>query len=315
MRAEIFKGRRYRIADVAFDATGQRFASASEDGMVRIWATETGQLRAILKGHTRAVQTVVFDPVKPECCLSAGSDGTIRCWHLPPGNFQQSSVQSSEIWSAGEAAHPQKINCLVYSADGQFLASGSRDKTIKLWQGGVLKTTLTGHTLGVNAIAFHPKLPILASGSNDSTVRIWSLHSGTTLLILRQHTQPVQTLAFSPQGDWLATAGTDRSIQIWDTQTWRLCQTLAGHTWPVSGLAWVPIPQHHATVPALLLSTSWDTKIKVWHPSTGQELGVWQVDDQAIQCLAVAPTQDWLATGSQAGEVRRWPLATFLTHL
>jgi WD40 repeat protein len=315
MTAAIFKGRRYPVGSVTFNATGQRFASACEDGMVRIWNTETGQLQSILKGHTKAVQTVVFDPSKPDCCLSGGADGTIRCWQISADDAPPVSAQSTEIQLDNGPAHPNKITTLAFTANGQMLASGSMDKTIKLWQAGALETTLVGHTLAVKTLAFHPSLPILASGGDDSTVRIWSIHSGTNLLILRQHTQAVQTLVFSPQGDLLATAGADRTIQIWDTQSWQLRQTLAGHSWPVSGLAWVPIPERHGGVSALLLSASWDTKIKVWHPHSGQELGVWQVEQEPILCLAMAPTQDWLATGNRLGEVRRWPLATFLARL
>jgi WD40 repeat protein len=68
---------------------------------------------------------------------------------------------------------------VAFSPDGKYLASGSRDNTVKLWSVESQKevTTLLGHSDYVNSVAFSPDGKYLASGSRDETVKLWSIES------------------------------------------------------------------------------------------------------------------------------------------
>jgi WD40 repeat protein len=73
--------------------------------------------------------------------------------------------------------HSEQVNSVAFSPDGKYLASGSRDKTIKLWDVETQREvkTLQGHSWSVTSVAFSPDGKHIASGSWDSTVKVWSV--------------------------------------------------------------------------------------------------------------------------------------------
>ena len=97
------------------------------------------------------------------------------------------------------------VESIAFSPDGRFLASGSSDGTVKIWNlaNGAELRTLTGHTDIVTAVAFSPNGQLLATASRDKTVRLWNPGTGKKLW-----GQPGQeSVAFSPDGSLLATGG------------------------------------------------------------------------------------------------------------
>ncbi len=69
------------------------------------------------------------------------------------------------------------MSCLAITPDGKYIVSGSRDKTIKIWEflSGQLIRTLTGHEHWVLSVAISPNGKYIASGSLDQTIKIWDL--------------------------------------------------------------------------------------------------------------------------------------------
>jgi WD40 repeat protein len=106
---------------------------------------------------------------------------------------------------------------VAISPDGRLLASGSADKSIKLWSlpEGVLLKTLTGHTDYVRAVAISPDGRLLASGSDDRAIKLWSLPDGALLKTLAGHTDYVYAVAISPDGRLLASGSGDKTVKLW----------------------------------------------------------------------------------------------------
>lgn len=97
-----------------------------------------------------------------------------------------------------------------------YLASGSRDKTIKLWEvkSGRCLITLVGHDNWVTDLAFHPSGKYLFSVSDDKSLRIWDLHQGRcTKKMLDIHSHFVTSVAIKLKT--VVTASVDQTVKVW----------------------------------------------------------------------------------------------------
>ena len=106
--------------------------------------------------------------------------------------------------------------------------SGSRDKTIQLWDaetGEMLQPPLEGHEGEVLAVAFSPDGKHIVSGSSDNTIRLWDAKTGEMLQPpLEGHKSWVQAVAFSPDGKHIMSGSSDDTIRLWDAETREMLQ-------------------------------------------------------------------------------------------
>src|SRR5207253_3018564 len=104
--------------------------------------------------------------------------------------------------------------------DSKTLASGSNDKTVRVWDllhPSAAPTVLQGHEDVVNSVAFSLDGKTLASGSNDKTVRLWELgRLNAAPTVLSGNGAAVYSVASSPDSKTLASAGGDRAMRLWD---------------------------------------------------------------------------------------------------
>jgi DNA-binding beta-propeller fold protein YncE len=128
-------------------------------------------------------------------------------------------VADIDISEPIEFAEP--IQSVAYSPDGQLLAAGAIDGSIRLWDTdnpGVELFSIPGHTNRVRSVAFSPDGSWLASGSDDTSVLVWSTADPTGLPeILFGHEDWVRSVAFSPDSQLLASGSDDYSVRLWDT--------------------------------------------------------------------------------------------------
>ena len=214
---------------VAFSPDGSTLASGSWNKTVHLWDVISGQLKAVLTGHSERVHSVAFSP--DSNILASGSlDKTVRLWNVV-----------SEQPIAILIGHTDNVLSVAFSPDGSTLASGSDDRTVRLWDvaSGQLKATLTGHTKRINSVSFSPDSLTLASGGGK-TVYLWDVASGQRKTRLIGHADSVRSIMFSPDGSTLASGSDDRTVRLWDIASRQLKATLIGHTDRVTSVSFSP---------------------------------------------------------------------------
>ncbi|GAX41443.1 protein kinase [Tolypothrix sp. NIES-4075] len=201
--------------------------------------------------------------------------------------------------------HSDEVNSLAFSSDGITLASGSDDKTIKIWNLNNKKEirTFKGHSNFVYSVAISPDGQILVSGSKDKTIKIWSLKTGQLINTLNGHKDFVDSVAISPDGQTIASGSYDHTIKLWNLKTLQLIRTFEGHSAQVLSVAISPDNQ-------ILISGSKDKTIKMWNLNTGQEIRTIQAHSGDVNAIAISSRGDMFASASDDKTVKVWDLNT-----
>jgi WD40 repeat protein len=250
-----------------------------------------------------------------------------------------SYAQSKPLIKWMRGGHAGRVLSVACSPDGQMIASGSADGTIKIWRAsdGTLIRTLVGHLSAVNGVAFSNDGTLLVSGSSDVTTRIWRVSDGRLLhtMTIQWWTQ-VRSVAFSPTNSTLAASAVEGEIVLWDALTGNYTQYFS-HGAIVDCIAFAPSGNLIASGGrngkiriwdivnrslvaeldnvqrvsglafspngSLLISVSTPGQLRIWDLSDGQLLSTTSISDTWL-CLAVSPTGNLLAIGGSSGTIR-----------
>jgi serine/threonine protein kinase len=249
------------VRAIATSPNGQILASCSNDKTIKFWEWESGELLQTLTGHSDWVRSVALSP-DGYLLASSSQDKTIRIWRVTTGEPLKTLI-GHRHWVTDVSFQPEKPQVWEKHATlrqefGRTIVSGSRDKTIRIWneETGKVRLVLEGHTAPVNAIALTPDGKTLVSCSDDTTIKLWDLATGKLLHTFSEHKSAVNSLAVSADGKTLVSGSHDRTVKLWNLETATLLHTVAHASWVWS----VAIsPDGRAIV-----SGCWDGTVSIW---------------------------------------------------
>lgn len=235
--------------------------------------------------------------------------------------------------------HTDAVRCLSYSPDGRWLASGSEDKTVHLWDLANYTPAVLEREISVEALAFRPDGLVLATGDAVGALLVCDMPRRLWRSCFHAHTGGIRDLAFAPDGQTLAATGWDQRVTCWEIAALKQrrsfhvdlsCSALAyapdGRTLAVGlddgGIQWFDRGGNRlgrVEGPFRLFAMAWspDGRLLASGHSDGT-IALWK-DDQlqatlrghtwTIYALAFTPDGNMLISGCADGTVRLWDVA------
>jgi WD40 repeat protein len=233
------------VISIAYSPDGKTLATGSRDATVRVWDVAAKKEIVVLRENEAEVWGVAFSPDGK--LLATGSvNGLIKIWdtstwkasatlptdgsdkvvYSPDGKYLAAARGEVDaiVWRAGKftdqiplEGHSSTVMDITFSPDGSTVATGSLDKTIRLWNTTTFKTSQTIHVEhGVQHLAYMPDGKTLAASHGDGFIDLYDVATGKQVRRLKDGSErtPVRGIAVSPDGRLFASAS-PKGILIW----------------------------------------------------------------------------------------------------
>ncbi len=244
------------------------------------------------------------------------------------------------------AQHSGAVSAVAFSPNGQTIASGGRDQTVKIWdvRTGDLLQQFSGDLSPITSVDFSPDGGEIAAGSFYWRVLEWNLETAELFLPL-EHQGTVWSVAFSPDERTIASASGDQTVKVWDRQTGFILYNFIDHTDIVYSVVFSPdgtklisgskdqtvkildlttgtvqrtLEGHTDEVRSvaitsdgqMIVSGGYDNTIRIWDANTGQLLNTLTGHTGDILAVAISPNNQLIASASKDRTLKIWNLKT-----
>jgi RNA polymerase sigma factor (sigma-70 family) len=301
------------VEALSLSADGKRLATGADDGVIRVWDLDTGQLVRRIDGLIAFVMgnSVALSPDgKMVATPNRGPGGA------GPEQIVLFDVATGKELRRMEAFPGEPCSRLAFSPDGKMLAAGAWDEgTVRVWDaptGQVIKTWKGHGGAGiVRAVVFSADGKRLVTAGDDRTAHLWDPATGEEVRSFRgpaqagrtSHDDGFRCAALSPDGKVLATGSADGAARLWDAATGKELHVLKKHLYGVGSAAFTPDGKS-------LLTGGYDGKICVWEVATGNLLKELPGRQGGVTGLFVTPDGKRVVSGGYDRTVRVRDAAT-----
>lgn len=198
------------------------------------------------------------------------------------------------------SGHSGWVRCIAVDWTNEWFATGSMDRTIKIWDlaTGQLQLTLTGNIHGVRGLSISQRSPYLFSVGEDKTVRCWDLEQNKVIRYYHGHLSGVYCCDVHPELDVLVTGGRDSSVRIWDVRTKNAIHVLSGHNNIVASVKFQSVdPQ--------LISASHDSTIRCWDIVAGKTRVTLTNHKKSVRDIAIHP-REYTFCSASSDHIKVW---------
>lgn len=245
-------GHDHNVSSVTFMPDGDHLLSCSRDCTIKVWEVGSGFCKKTLMGHNDWIKMVRVN--KDGTLLATCSrDHTIIVWDIQQTDLLSATSTSSNHIKCTLKDHDHTVECIAWapesafanvleaiaspnsqklgdqnnittnnvnnnSAIGPFLISGSRDKTIKVWDVSVGSClfTLIGHDNWVRGVCWHPGGKYIVSVSDDKTLRVWDIVNKRCFKTIEAHSHFCTSIDFHSKAPFVVTGSVDQTIKVWE---------------------------------------------------------------------------------------------------
>ncbi len=273
---------------------GSLIASVGDESFVRVWDATTGREVRRLEGAANA-RFGALAPAPDGRRVAAAADGTVLFWDLttgteagrlawigndaaeaertagalalhPDGATVAVGTAAGAVWVLSEDVAPRDlrrhegpVTTLAFTTDGDSLASGSADRTVRLWKTstGAHQLSMVGHEGALCGLVFAPGGRQVLAGGIDGMLRVFARSTGVERGATRAQAGPAAALAASADAARIAMGHRNGTVSLWDAATRKETARLVGHSGTVSSLAFAPDGR-------TLVSGGADRTVRVW---------------------------------------------------
>lgn len=245
------KGGYITLSSAAFHQKSHLLVAGFSNGAFLLYEMPECYLIHSLSISSQLISSVAFNGNGDWIALGCTGIGQLVVWEW-----------QSETFVLKQQGHFNNMQCLCYSPDGTYIATGGEDGKVKLWDtlSGFCFVTFAEHSSSISGVCFSQNGKVVLSASLDGTVRAYDLHRYRNFrTFTTPHPTQFSCLTIDRSGE-IVCAGSQESFEVyvWAVNTGHLLSILAGHEAPVSSISFSPID-------LVLVSTSWDKTVRIWN--------------------------------------------------
>lgn len=288
----IYKEHDGSVFSVSIADDNESIITASKDKTIKLWGLSFGKTERVYQNKKSPMMCGVF--FKKNEMLTGQKDGKVKRWSIGSGNTIQ-------LFSA----HKKAVTAIDISPSGEFIATGSIDKTVKIFNSNDITKVkvLEGKSGPIDVVKFSNKGDLLFTAGQDKYLNIWDVASGTLKGSIKAHKNFITGIEVLKDNKHIVTSSEDKTIKVWDITNSTKVREFNGHNTFITCLS-VSSDEKY------MLSGGWNNTIVLWNFQTGEILNKFEKHTKAITGICFTNNSRYFISSSEDNTARAWDVQT-----